>query len=212
MLRRSHILTSAALLAISVVPGSAFAMPDQPASDQPLPPPSSIAQSAGQAYQDLRSPDARDAAVQATETPQVAQDLRSPDARDAALQAAETPQVAQDLRSPDARDAALQSAETTPQVAQDLRSPDARDAALQAAESTPQVAQDLRSPDARDAGRVSPPVQQPIVEIREVPESGFDWGDAGIGAAGILAMLSIATGFTLLVGSRRRRRGVQTAH
>jgi hypothetical protein len=160
MLRRSHILTSAAVLAISVVPGSALAMPDQPV------PPSSIAQSTGQTYSDLRSPDARDAAIQATE----------------------------------------------PQVAQDLRSPDARDAAVQAAKPTPQVAQDLRSPDARDVGRVSPPVQQPVVEIREVPSNGFDWGDAGIGAAGILAMLSIAAGFTLLVGTRRRRRGVQPAH
>jgi hypothetical protein len=183
MLRRSHILTSAAVLAISVVPGSALAMPDQPV------PPSSIAQSTGQAYTDLRSPDARDAAIQATE-----------------------PQVAQDLRSPDARDAAVQAAKPTPQVAQDLRSPDARDAAVQAAKPTPQVAQDLRSPDARDVGRVSPPVQQPVVEIREVPSNGFDWGDAGIGAAGILAMLSIAAGFTLLLGTRRRRRGVQPAH
>jgi hypothetical protein len=37
-------------------------------------------------------------------TPAVAQDLRSPDARDAALRA-----TTQDLRSPDARDAALRS-------------------------------------------------------------------------------------------------------
>jgi hypothetical protein len=165
MLRRSRILTAGVLTALFVAPGSAVAMPDQPVSDQPVPPPSSIAQSAGQAYQDLRSPDARDAG-----------------------QVAETPQVAQDLRSPDARDAAVQAAET------------------------PQVAQDLRSPDARDVGRVSAPVQQPVVEIREVPSNGFDWGDAGIGAAGIFAMFSIAAGLTLLLGSRRRRRGVQTAH
>jgi hypothetical protein len=123
MLRRSHILTSAALLAISVVPSSAFAMPDQPVADQPVPPPpSSIAISAGAAYDDLRSPDAR------------------------------------------------------------------------------------------DAGPASPAVQQPVVEIREVPSNGFDWGDAGIGAAGILAMFSIAAGFTLLVGSRRRRDGLKAAH
>jgi hypothetical protein len=180
MLRRSHILTAVALLAVCVAPGYAVAMPNEP-----VPPPSSIAQSAGQAYDDLRSPDARDAALEAAKT-EVAQDLRSPDARDAALEAAKT-EVAQDLRSPDARDAAAQAAET-------------------------QVAQDLRSPDARDAGRISPPVQTPVVEIREVPENGFDWGDAGIGAAGILAMLSIAAGFTLLLVSRRRRRGVQPAH
>jgi hypothetical protein len=160
MLRRSRILTAGVLMALSVAPGSAVAMPDQP-----VPPPSSIAASQGQSYQDLRSPDARDAG-----------------------QVAETPQVAQDLRSPDARDAAVQAAET------------------------PQVAQDLRSPDARDVGRVSTPVQQPVVEIREVPSNGFDWGDAGIGAAGIFAMFSIAAGLTLLLGSRRRRRGIQTAH
>ena len=180
MLRRSHILTAGVLTALFVAPGSAVAMPDQP-----------VSQSANQAYQDLRSPDARDAG-----------------------QVAETPQVAQDLRSPDARDAAVQAAKDKPtQVAQDLRSPDARDAAVQAAQSTPtQVAQDLRSPDARDAGRVSPPVQQPVVEIREVPSNGFDWGDAGIGAAGIFAMFSIAAGLTLLLGSRRRRHGLKTAH
>ena len=105
-----------------------------------------------------------------------------------------------------------ESAPARSQNTQDLRSPDARDAASQAAKPTPQVAQDLRSPDARDVGRVATPVSQPVVEIREVPSNGFDWGDAGIGAAGILAMFSIAAGLTLLLGSRRRRRGIQTAH
>jgi len=50
------------------------------------------------------------------------QDLRSPDARDAAL--ASEARNYQDLRSPDARDAGV-SAEA--QAYQDLRSPDARD-------------------------------------------------------------------------------------
>ena len=50
------------------------------------------------------------------------QDLRSPDARDAAL--ASEARNYQDLRSPDARDAGV-SAEA--QTYQDLRSPDARD-------------------------------------------------------------------------------------
>jgi hypothetical protein len=103
-----------------------------------------------------------------------------------------------------------QSSTATPasQTYQDLRSPDARDAGQAA-----QVKQDLRSPDARDAGRVSQPVQAPVVEIREVPAGGFDWGDAGIGAAVILALSSIAAGLALMVGGRRRRRGVEaTAH
>jgi hypothetical protein len=61
------------------------------------------------------------------------QDLRSPDARDAALGGA--PAARSDLRSPDARDAAVVAA--TPPVRIDLRSPDARDAALAAVSGTP---------------------------------------------------------------------------
>lgn len=63
-------------------------------------------------WEDLRSPDARDAAQSAQQAAQPAaghQDLRSPDARDAALasqQAAQPSAAHQDLRSPDARDAA----------------------------------------------------------------------------------------------------------
>ena len=178
MLRRSHILTAVAVLAMWIVPGFAYGMPDQPVDPgQPAPPPSSIAQSAGQSYSDLRSPDARDAG-----------------------QAAKA-QIVQDLRSPDARDA---KTEPVTQVAQDLRSPDARDAA-QAAKV--EVAQDLRSPDARDAGLPESPTPDTVVEIREVPGNGFDWGDAGIGAAGLLALLSIAGGLTLMVTTRRRRHG-----
>jgi hypothetical protein len=69
------------------------------------------------------------------------------------------------------------------------------------------------SPDAADAARDLPPVQipEPTVAVREVPSGGFDWGDAGIGAAGMLALFSTAAGSTLLITSRRRRRGVQAA-
>jgi hypothetical protein len=111
----------------------------------------------------------------------------------------------QDLRSPDTRDAATAA---QAEGYQDLRSPDARDAGR-----TPDTGatQDLRSPDARDAGRPRVEVPSSVVEIREVPTGGFSWGDAGIGAAGILALLSITTGLALMVGARRRRRGVQVA-
>ena len=74
-------------------------------------------------------------------------------------------------------------------------------------EPVTQVAQDLRSPDARDAGRPPAQVPTPVVDIRDAPSGGFDWGDAGIGAAGLLAMLSIAGGLALMVTTRRRRRG-----
>jgi hypothetical protein len=96
-------------------------------------------------------------------------------------------------------------AKASQQGSQDLRSPDARDAATAAS-----VPQDLRSPDARDAGR-PPAVATPttVVAVREVPVSGFDWGDAAIGAAVILGMCSIAGGLMLLLSGRRRRRGFQ---
>ena len=37
---------------------------------------------------------------------------------------------------------------------------------------------------------------------------GFDWGDAGIGAAGMLALFSIAGGAALLLTGRKRRHGI----
>jgi hypothetical protein len=112
----------------------------------------------------------------------------------------------QDLRSPDTRDAA---AAAEAQSYQDLRSPDARDAGRI---PNDQVTQDLRSPDARDAGRTPVESPAPVVEIREVPGNGFDWGDAGIGAAGTLALFSIAAGLALMVGGRRRRGFHVSAH
>jgi hypothetical protein len=57
-------------------------------------------------------------------------DLRSPDARDAGVQAGRSSAVVPgpDLRSPDARDAGIQARRSAGVVPADLRSPDARDA------------------------------------------------------------------------------------
>jgi hypothetical protein len=74
-----------------------------------------------------------DGSVSAVQT----QDLRSPDARDAAPAAAPPPAIT-DLRSPDARDATLGGAPAPARA--DLRSPDARDAALAAVSGTPSPA------------------------------------------------------------------------
>jgi len=204
MLRRSHILTAVAVLvafAASVPSASAIYPPGAFEGDgqSPPPPPSSIAAGAEDQYQSLRSVEARHEALGSLA--QAPQDLRSPDAKDAKTEP--VTQVAQDLRSPDAKDA---KTEPVTQVAQDLRSPDARDAAHAA---KVEIAQDLRSPDARDAGLPEAPTPDTVVEIREVPGNGFDWGDAGIGAAGILALLSIAGGVTLMVSTRRRRHGTE---
>jgi hypothetical protein len=80
--------------------------------------------------------------------------------------------------------------------------------------------QDFQSPDAQDAARnpvttytpgdISVPAVQ--VQVRETQSSsGFDWGDAGIGGAGVLAIVALAGGTMLLVGHRRRGRGVPAA-
>jgi hypothetical protein len=147
MLRRGHILTTAAVLAVTAVPASA------------------------DTYQDLRSPDARDAATNGGAVQGPSQDLRSPDAVDAA-------------------------AHRGPYAAGDRYV----------------LSREFGSPDAVDAARDLPPAQipVPVVEVRE-PAGGFDWGDAGIGAAGMLALFSIAAGSALLLTGRRRRRAVEVA-
>jgi len=173
MLRRNHLIVSAALVVACAVPGTAAAwqtpgLPDQQASADVAPPPSSIAAGAANEYQDLRSPDAKDAArgVQTATGP--SQDLRSPDAVDAA--------AGRGIYEP----------KDEPYV----------------------LTRDYGSPDAADAARDLKPVNipAPVVEVKG-PSTGFDWGDAGIGAAGMLALFSIAGGSALLLTGRRRRQG-----
>jgi hypothetical protein len=178
MLRRSHILTTAALLAVCATPASAATWEELHSNGDVAPPPSSIAASDAHGYQDLRSPDARDAARDAGSTPEPGQDLRSPDATDAAAH--------RGLYEPDGGSYALN--------------------------------RDYGSPDAVDAARDLPPVHYPTPTVATEPpapivavteSTGFDWGDAGIGAAGTLALFSIAAGSALLLMGRRRRRAVQ---
>jgi hypothetical protein len=105
-----------ALAALAALPQAAFAYGQtgsetsdktiyvNPSTGQAVPPPpSSIAASAADEYQDLRSPDARDAALASEQAPTEEQGF--PGLADEARQAsASVP--SQDLRSPDARDAA----------------------------------------------------------------------------------------------------------
>ena len=68
------------------------------------------------------------------------------------------------------------------------------------------------SPDGVDAARDLPPVQIPApVVASDEPACGFDWGDAGIGAAGMLALLSIAAGSALLLTGRTGRNPARVA-
>jgi|SRR5215217_394699 len=125
--------------------------------------------------------------------------------------------------------AALTLAGSAPAAAvyeQDLRMPDTRDAAEASTHQPPPSSiavkaerhyQDLRTPDARAAGEgrglyaQDPPTPVSVVQVRDVEDAGFDWGDAAIGAAGKVALLSIAGGAMLLVTARRRRRPIQVA-
>jgi hypothetical protein len=107
-------------------------------------------------------------------------------------QSAHQASAPQDLRSPDARDAALQAQASQ---SQDLRSPDTRDAA-----GTP-------SPAEITAARAQTPAAPAVSPSRSAPSvsDGFEWGDAGIGAALMLALVSLASGTVLLTGRGRGR-------
>jgi hypothetical protein len=192
MLRRTNILTAAALALCCA------ASPIAAAADEVAPPPSSIAASQGDEYTDLRSAQA------GGET----QDLRPPDVKDAA-----------EGRGPYANDQG-------PYVLnRDYGSPDAVDAARDLPPATVTASPASSGPGFTDAERAlveSPDVQAMIdrisSEIRATPAvvavdspSGFDWGDAGIGAAGMLALFSIAAGSALLLTGRNRRRSVPVA-
>jgi hypothetical protein len=94
--------------------------------------------------------------------------------------------------------------------ATDLRSPDARNGATWAQMSQ---AQDLRSPDARDTtswpemSRVQAPSAPQVVSVGTTSSSsGFQWDDAGIGAAGMLVLMSLGASAVLLLGRHRGRR------
>jgi hypothetical protein len=182
MLRLSHILTTAALVAVCAAPASA----------------ATFEQLQSNAQNDGASKAAADTGWRSSYQP-------APPS---------TTGQGQDLRSPDAVDAAqhrgLYASERGSYVLnRDYGSPDALDAAPQPADGGSYVLnRDYGSPDAVDAARDLPPVQIPVLEARDVPSSGFDWGDAGIGAAGMLALFSIAGGAALLLTGRRRGHGI----
>jgi hypothetical protein len=164
MLRLSHILTTAALVAVCAAPASADT--GWRSSYQPTPPSKASDQDGYVLNRDYGSPDALDAA------------RRSADRGAYVLN--------RDYGSPDALDAARRSADRGAYV----------------------LNRDYGSPDALDAARNLPPVQTTVLEPRHVSSGGFDWGDAGIGAAGMLAVFSIAGGSALLLTGRRRRHGI----
>jgi hypothetical protein len=58
------------------------------------------------------------------------------------------------------------------------------------------------------SGARSPPRERSPVLV-EVRRDGFDWGDAGVGAAAALAIVAIATGLALVLRDQRDRHSTQ---
>jgi hypothetical protein len=108
-----------------------------------------------------------------------------------------------DFRTPDAIDAGPPVTQTM----KDLRTPDAVEAGTPA---TTTAGTDLRTPDAVDHGLGRGTFSAPDVTVVKVvdppPATGFDWGDAGIGAGGLLGLILVGLGGTLVVSHRRHSR------
>ncbi len=102
-------------------------------------------------------------------------------------------------------------APATALASSDLRSPDARDPFVAPAAT----ARDLRSPDARDAAAGRSAAGSPSVLVVRIPQhrsagGGIDWGDAGIGAGGAVAVLALTAGGTLALQRRRHVTSART--
>jgi hypothetical protein len=127
----------------------------------------------------------------------------SPDARDANATALANQSV--DLRSPDARDSGRVVVVQPQSSPTDLRSPDGRDAARFASQPQSPQRVDLRSPDTRDvASNVRFVTVPPPVVVSNPSSSGFEWGDAGIGAGGAVLIALLALGAGIGISHHRR--------
>ena len=119
------------------------------------------------------------------------QDLRNADQR-APAPAAPAARIHQDFRNPDQRSAVPR---VLPTSGQDLRNADRRAPAVMAPSESTGVSLPAETIDGA-----------PVIQV---PQHGFDWGDAGIGAGGGLAIVVLAG--TLAVGLTHRRRGARVA-
>jgi hypothetical protein len=125
----------------------------------------------------------------------------------AALTASTASGDAADLRSQAGSSSLAGTTSAAPR--QDLRSPDARNAARSADTRQGQPRQDLRSPDTRDRAEGRGTFSAPDVTVVKVvdpapPSGGIDWGDAGIGAGGMLGLILLALGGSLALIHRRQ--------
>jgi hypothetical protein len=203
MLRPSHILTTAAL-ALCCSFASATA-----ATAQVAPPPSSMAASQAGEYKDLRT-------VQAEQAPYTLnRDYGSPDAADAGRDLPPATQAAPGIFT-DAERKLVESPKVQAMV--DRVSGEIAAHVGPGTQGPPGLFTEaerklVESPEVQAmVDRIGSEIRAtPTVISVDAPSGGFDWGDAGIGAAGMLALFSLAAGSALLIGGRRRRHGVKVA-
>ena len=108
-----------------------------------------------------------------------------------------------DFRTPDAiADGQETATQYTPA---DVRTPDTVSASES---STAEPVVDMRTPDARDHGEGRGTFSAPEVTVVKLVDpaatgSGFDWGDAGIGAGGLVGLVLLALGGVTAVAHRK---------
>ena len=101
---------------------------------------------------------------------------------------------------------AIAAGQTTAQYTpSDVRTPDTVSASKP---STTKPVVDMRTPDARDHGEGRGTFSAPDVTVVKLVDpaptgNGFDWGDAGIGAGGLLSLILLALGGTAAVAHRK---------
>jgi hypothetical protein len=66
-------------------------------------------------------------------------------------------------------------------------------------------------PRPRAVALAAPSPRLTVVRVVHAPGNGFDWGDAGIGAGGALALMTLLVGSVVGVGAMRRRATGSTA-
>jgi hypothetical protein len=93
---------------------------------------------------------------------------------------------------------------TTQYTPSDVRSPDA----VSAGQKPTGPVVDMRTPDAKDHGEGRGTFSAPDVTVVKVVDpaptsTGFDWGDAGIGAGGLLGLILLGLGGTAAVAHRK---------
>jgi hypothetical protein len=142
-------------------------------------------------------------AAQARQPSPIQRIIAQEDANSLTVKRRQAQRALSDPRSPDRRDPALAGHPQGMASFLDGRSPDTRDAG-QEAQALLATPVEGRSPSTREAARTAHAIPAPLVVT--VAAGGFDWGDAGIGAAAVFALALLGAGLVVLVRDSRRQK------